>query len=340
MKNTAPITAGLLAVFVVPVVLVAVLGGATQAVTAQAAVPVGGVGTGLAVGTVPAAFVALVQAAGAVCVAAPPSIIAAQIEQESGWNPDAISSAGAEGISQFLPSTWPSWSEPGQSPFDPAAAIPAQAKFDCALAAQMTTWQQAGVLPAGVSVTELMLAGYNAGPAAVKAAGGIPDNGQTAQYVAAIMTRAAHYANTTGLIPPGSTASTAFAAKEIAAAESQIGTPYVWDAGTWTGPTMGGWDCSGLVMYAVYQASGGAIKLPHDADTQGRTGTQITDRTQMLPGDLISFTNPGETVAHHVGIYLGNDQMVDAPETGETVGIHDLGSSYYQAQQWRVTRIA
>ena len=83
-------------------------------------------GQGLRPGAVPAQYAALVQQAGSICPAAPPSIIAAQIEAESGWDPNSVSSAGAQGISQFMPGTWPGWSLPGQSPFDPAAAIPAR----------------------------------------------------------------------------------------------------------------------------------------------------------------------------------------------------------------------
>lgn len=179
------------------------------------------------------------------------------------------------------------------------------------------------------------------------AAGGIPNNGQTPSYVATITARAAHFADTTGVVAGGGP----FAAKEIAAAQSQIGQPYSWAGGTYTGPTLGvrgpdgaandchivGWDCSGLVMYAAYQASGGALKLPHYADTQTRGGTPV-DRASMLPGDLISFTNPGESVAHHIGIYLGNNQMIDPPQSGELVRIDSLTSGYYQSQQWRVVR--
>jgi len=325
-----------------PVLLVVVVAGGSP----PAGAAVGGFGQGLRAGSVPARYVALVLRAGSVCAAAPASVIAAQIEQESGWDPGAVSAAGAQGIAQFLPGTWAGWALPGQSPFDPAAAIAAQGRYDCALAAQMAGWQRQGRLPAGLPVTALMLAGYNAGPFAVLAAGGAPDNGQTPGYVAAITARAGFFADSTGAVAGGS-----FAAREIAAAESQLGVPYAWDGGSDTGPTPGvcgpdgagndchivGFDCSGLVLYAVYQASGGAIALPHFADTQTRGGTPVDPRS-MLPGDLISFTNPGESVAHHIGIYLGGGQMIDAPESGELVRVDSLSDSYWQTQQWRVVR--
>jgi cell wall-associated NlpC family hydrolase len=336
------VAAGLLVA--VPVVVVVVLGGGASS---PASAVVGGLGQGLKSGSVPGRYVALVAAAGAMCAAAPPSVIAAQIEQESGWNPVAVSPAGAEGISQFLPGTWPAWSTPGESPLDPNAAIPAQGRYDCAVASQMRAWQGQGRVPMSLSVTELMLAGYNAGPFAVLAAAGVPNNGQTPGYVATITARAAHFADTTGVVAGGGP----FATREIAAAQSQLGKPYSWVGGAYTGPTIGvcgpdgakndchvvGWDCSGLVMYAVYQASGGAIKLPHYADAQARGGTPV-ERNAMLPGDVISFTDPGSSVAHHIGIYIGNDQMIDAPQSGELVRIDSLASGYYQSQQWKVSR--
>ena len=55
---------------------------------------------------VPSEYAAFVQAAGEVCAGIPGSLIAAQIDAESGWNPDALSPAGAQGISQFMPTTW------------------------------------------------------------------------------------------------------------------------------------------------------------------------------------------------------------------------------------------
>ncbi len=125
-------------------------------------------------------------------------------------------------------------------------------------------------------------------------------------------------------LPPG------FAGSFIAAAEKEIGLPYVWGGGTYTGPsgqaTDGqgpGFDCSGLVMYAAYQASGGAIRLAH------YTGDQVNESQPVAwadkqPGDLIFYTYPGETVPHHVVIYLGGDRIFQAPETGQNVGYGTL----------------
>jgi cell wall-associated NlpC family hydrolase len=343
------VAAAVSAVVLLPMLLIVViLGGAPSSQAATIGLP--GLGTELRPGSVPAAYVALVKAAGSLCPAAPAPIIAAQIDTESGWNPNAVSPSGAEGISQFLPSTWPSWSEPGQSPFDPAAAIPAQGRYDCAIAGQLNDPLQHGQLGAA-SLTELMLAGYNAGPAAVLAAHGIPAIPETQNYVSAIIAKAASYAASppvTGGIGPAM----------VHFALTQIGVPYAWDGGSYTGPTLGvcapgpaandcnivGWDCSGLVMAAAFYASSGQMKLAHSADLQAQSGTRVTltpgdPISQLHVGDLIAFTNPGETAAHHIGLYAGGGQLVDAPESGGTVRLDTLNSAYYQSQIWTVVRL-
>lgn len=314
---------------------------------AKAAPPLLATGGGLLAGRVPARYASLVLRAGSMCAAAPPAVIAAQIQQESGWNARAVSSAGAEGISQFLPSTWPHWSGPDESPFDPTAAIRAQGRYDCALAKTMAAAKKQRQLPPSVDLTSAMLAGYNAGPAAVLAAHGIPQNGQTPGYVQAILAAAPAFAGATGQGP----AAGSFAAREIAAAKAYLGTPYAWDGGGYVGPTPGqcvagaaandcrkiGFDCSGLVMRAVFVASRGRIRLPHSADAQTRGGTHVPV-AQLRPGDLISFTDPDATIAHHVGIYLGNHRLLDAPESNSVVRVDSLDTAYYRSQVWRAVR--
>ncbi len=126
-----------------------------------------------------------------------------------------------------------------------------------------------------------------------------------------------------GNLPPG------FAGAFIAAAEKEIGLPYVWGGGTYTGPSgeaangEPGFDCSGLVMYAAYQASNGAIRLEHYTGDQVNDGQPVAWADKQ-PGDLIFYTYPGDTVPHHVVIYLGGDQIFQAPETGQNVGYGTL----------------
>jgi len=99
----------------------------------------------------------------------------------------------------------------------------------------------------------------------------------------------------------------------VAFAESQIGKPYQW-AGA--GPSA--YDCSGLTMVSWGKAG---VTLPHSAQYQYNLTTRVAIG-DLLPGDLVFFGTPSDV--YHVGIYIGNGQMVDAPETGEDVKIQTI----------------
>jgi len=141
----------------------------------------------------------------------------------------------------------------------------------------------------------------------------------------------------TGNLPPG------FPGAFIADAEKEIGLPYVWGGGTYTGPSgIGsdgrgpGFDCSGLVMYAAYQASGGKVRLLHYTGDQINE-TQPVSWADKQPGDIIFYTYPGASVPHHVVIYLGGNRILQAPETGQNVGLGTL--SEFTGQTATVRRI-
>src|SRR5690606_6148396 len=119
-------------------------------------------------------------------------------------------------------------------------------------------------------------------------------------------------------LPPG------FPGALIAAAASQLGKPYVWGGGNFEGPTGGGFDCSGLVLYAAYQASGGKIRLPHYTGYQIELGKGIS-WDDKAPGDLIFFGYPGAGGPHHVAIYIGGDKILHAPRTGDVVRYGTVG---------------
>jgi cell wall-associated NlpC family hydrolase len=121
-----------------------------------------------------------------------------------------------------------------------------------------------------------------------------------------------------GDLPPG------FAGALIAAAASQLGRPYVWGGGNFTGTTGGGFDCSGLVLYAAYQASGGRIRLPHYSGSQIHAGRGI-GWAEKQPGDLVFFSYPGAGGPHHVAIYVGWEQILHAPRTGDVVRYGTIG---------------
>ena len=103
----------------------------------------------------------------------------------------------------------------------------------------------------------------------------------------------------------------------IQRAGSQMGVPYSWGGGNAAGKSNGiesgagtvGFDCSGLILYAF---AGVGIKLPHYSGAQYDLGRKIPS-SQMRRGDVI-FYGPGGS--QHVTLYLGNNQMLEAPYTG------------------------
>lgn len=149
--------------------------------------------------------------------------------------------------------------------------------------------------------------------------------------------------------PPGSRAG--LGAAIIAAAQTQLGVRYSWGGGDLTGPTVGirdggvadsfgdyatvGWDCSALTRYAVYTATGGRVQIPRTAADQRTAGSPVaSDMTQMQPGDLIVFGT------EHVGIYIGNSQMINAPYSGQVVRIDSLVTgTNSNTSRWTVRRI-
>lgn len=105
-----------------------------------------------------------------------------------------------------------------------------------------------------------------------------------------------------------------------------VGVPYAWG-----GTEPSGFDCSGLVYYAYKIAAG--VTLPRVADGQWRESQRISYE-QARPGDLIFFKgnlNPGEQ-SGHVGIYLGNGQMIDAAAPGTNVRVHRIDEPWYVQQ--------
>jgi peptidoglycan DL-endopeptidase CwlO len=97
---------------------------------------------------------------------------------------------------------------------------------------------------------------------------------------------------------------------------AQVGKPYQWGA---AGPNS--FDCSGLTMYAWAKAG---VSLPHNSGMQ-YAATPRVDRSDWQPGDLLFFGSP----IHHVGMYIGNGQMVAAPYTGAFVSVASAHRSDY-----------
>ncbi|GAA3200166.1 hypothetical protein GCM10010468_12690 [Actinocorallia longicatena] len=117
----------------------------------------------------------------------------------------------------------------------------------------------------------------------------------------------------------GAYLSAAEISRSINAGYTKIGWPYVWGGES---DAEGGYDCSGLVQWAFAQAG---IKMPRVAEDQARTGPWLPF-AQAQPGDLLIWANdpsaPGRI--SHIAIYIGGNQMLVAPHTGDFVKIQKV----------------
>ncbi|WP_282783907.1 MULTISPECIES: C40 family peptidase [unclassified Nocardia] len=110
----------------------------------------------------------------------------------------------------------------------------------------------------------------------------------------------------------------------VSAASGWLGTPYVWGGGDASGPSGGGFDCSGLTQYAVAQASGGEVVLPRTTYEQIYSGIRIHPGDAQ-PGDLVfpgnSFSARGP---EHVQLAAGGGKVIEAPYAGARVRWSDM----------------
>lgn len=102
----------------------------------------------------------------------------------------------------------------------------------------------------------------------------------------------------------------------LGAAQSRLGSPYVYGS---AGPST--FDCSGLTGWAYAQAG---ISLPRTSQGQANAGTRVT-QAQLQPGDLVFYYSG----LSHVGMYVGNGQIIHAPRTGSTVSYAGVNSMQF-----------
>lgn len=286
------------------------------------------IGGGLKPGSVPPQYAPWVEKAAGACPGLPAPVLAAQLKQESGFNPNARSPAGAQGIAQFMPGTWKTWAtdadgDGAASPLDPPDAITAQGRFMCSLLKKAKRSGYPG------EPIELALAGYNAGWGAVQKYRGVPPEsfakGQTYHYVRNIMASAKRFTASAGTssavdLPAGYTVPTDTPPQvrtAIAWALKQKGGWYHL-GGTCTdahGSNSAHWcDCSSLMQQA-YKAAG--VTISRTTFTQVDEGEAVNiDAPQ--PGDLV-FTPGSDGTASspgHVGMYIGENRIIEAPRTG------------------------
>jgi cell wall-associated NlpC family hydrolase len=115
-----------------------------------------------------------------------------------------------------------------------------------------------------------------------------------------------------------STSANSRAAAAFAAAQSKLGTPYVYGA---SGPSS--FDCSGLTSWAYAQAG---VSIPRTSQAQANAGTRIYNQSDLRVGDLVIFYGD----MHHVGLYAGNGQVIHAPRTGTVVRYESIGNMPFQ----------
>ena len=130
-------------------------------------------------------------------------------------------------------------------------------------------------------------------------------------------TRIAQVAVSTQVAPqaaPGSSAR----ASAVTLALSKVGSPYRWGA---TGPSS--FDCSGLVNWAFEQSG---IEVPRTSRALSQVGAPVS-RDDLQPGDLVFFYSP----VSHVGIYIGDGQMVHASTSGKPVAVSSIDGRQYNS---------
>jgi cell wall-associated NlpC family hydrolase len=255
-----------------------------------------------------------------------PALLKALVRQESNFNPNAVSGAGAQGLTQLMPGTAAGLGV--TSPSDPLQSLMGGARYLHNALAQFGGDES------------LALAAYNAGGGAVRRYGGIPPYPETQAYVPKVLAYAQQYraegfgqAAATGAAASGGALGVQAAAtgaapapaaqKALAVASQYLGTPYRWGGES---PATG-FDCSGLVQYAYGQAG---VSVPRVAADQYNVGTPV-GRDQLQPGDIVFFKDSSGYV-HHEGIYVGAGRFLHAPHTGDVVKVSSLADPYYAQQ--------
>ncbi|CAM3152116.1 bifunctional lytic transglycosylase/C40 family peptidase [Prescottella defluvii] len=282
-----------------------------------------------------AVFAPWLRQAGEICggVKAPTLAALFSVENDFRYGPTApVSLAGGRGPAKFMPSEWAKYGKDadGDGTADilgVADSVMAAGHMLCDNYAQVEAWKNEGLVQG--DTLDLALAAFNAGTRAVRKAGGVPSGiddaaDQSGPYVQKIRASEGQFEQ---LLSPfanldlGNVAlpTSGIGGSIVQLAMRYLGLPYVWGGGNISGPSMGGFDCSGLTSFAVFAASGGKVALPRTSETQWGVGTEIP-MAAAQPGDLV-FGNWQAGGPGHVGVYMGNGMMVHAPTFGDVVKV-------------------
>ena len=122
-------------------------------------------------------------------------------------------------------------------------------------------------------------------------------------------------------VSDSSTSTSSSVSNVISLAKTLLGKPYVWGG---QGPNA--FDCSGLMTYIFKNGAG--INLPRTSTEQSKYGVTVS-KADLKPGDLIFSSTNGTGKVSHVGIYIGNGEMIHAPKPGDVVKISNINNSYW-----------
>ena len=283
------------------------------------------VGKGLDTRKVPPEYVQWLLLAGGICPGISAPLLAAQIEQESGFR-DARSPAGAQGPAQFMLGTWATQGRDGDNDGDADIhsvpdAVTSQGHLMCDNHRETSAGTTRGTLRG--DAVSLALAAYNAGLGAVQQAGGMPSGGQytteTQPYVKKIRERERYFATELqgGQAPQAPTATPQTTEKLTELVARYDLTRYVWGGGNADGPTHGGFDSPGLATHLAYELSDGRTTLPRTVQQQWRIGREVPI-AEARPGDLLFTGFDAAGNPDHVGVVLAEGKAFHATLDGGT----------------------